>query len=265
MSDNNEGGTNRFGTPIGPPVNQFGTPIGAYPATNPSAAPPYPPAAQPYPPAAQPYQPGPSPQGWPAQPLPPYGVSVGRPGMSTGAKVAIALAGAVGGLVVLGILAAIVIPIFAQQHAKAEAAHISVSLPEQVAGYQRMTGAADDALRQSLTGFPSEAGTPSSGVYGQGGSPVVAVVVGKHVMSSFDQTAFLSGATKSAKASGAVLVDHDPGPLGGRMRCGQVASPAETVCVFVDAGAFGRIEVAGSASSADQLVLTVRSQVEHRS
>lgn len=240
MSNHGEAGppVNQFGTPTGPPVNQFGPPMGA------------------------------PPPGWPAPPLPPYGVAVGRQGMSTGAKVAIALAAAVGGLVVLGVVAAIVIPVFARQHAKAEAAHISVSLPEQVAGYQRMTGAADEALRQSLTSFPGEAGTPSSAVYGRAGSPVLAVVVGKHVMSSFEQDAFLTGATRSAKASGAVLVDHAPGPLGGTMRCGQVAAPAETVCIFVDAGAYGRIEIAGSTSSdssADQLVLSVRSQVEHRS
>lgn len=247
---------NQFGTPVGPPVGQpVGEPV-ANPAGPPAAPAPYgqPPlaAAPSYPPA---YPPVPASYG-------PYAPA--RQGMSTGAKVAIALGGAVAGLVVLGILAAIAIPVFLNQRAKSEAEGITITLPAQIAAYPRMTGAQDEQVQSLVAGLPPEAGTAQGAAYGVGRAMVI-VIAGRHVMLPKDRTDYLDGVTRSEARNGVTQVSVDPGPLGGQMRCGAASDGTRTDCAFADAGAYGVIDVATTGPEAVALVLQVRAAVEtHR-
>jgi hypothetical protein len=238
----------------GQSVNQFGTPAAPV-AGQPSYG--QPPAGS----VPAPY--GQAPFG--TVPQTPYaGYAPQRPGMSTGAKVAIALGSAVAGLVILGILAAIAIPVFLNQRAKAAADGITISLPGQIAAYPRMTGAADAQVQSLVTGLPPEAGTAQGAAYGVG-QPSIIVIAGSHVMIEPDRTSFLNGVAKSEARAGVIQVPVDPGPLGGQMRCGPAIDGSRTDCAFADAGAYGVIDVAVTGSDALPLVQQVRAAVEtHR-
>ncbi|MDP9220945.1 MAG: hypothetical protein M3P23_10460 [Actinomycetota bacterium] len=238
------------------PTNQFGTPIGQAPLS--SFPPPVRAPAQGTPaPYAVPY-------GMPPGSIAPYPYAT-APGRSTGVKVAIALGAAAATLVIVGILAAVAIPVFLNQRAKSEAAHISVSLPAQAAGYPRLTGSADAQIQQLVADVPHEMGTPQGAIYGTGNTPRIVIIVGAHPMTAAVQNGYLGGVARSEHASGLTQTPVPAGSLGGQMQCGVSADKTRTDCAFADAGAFGVIDVAGSGADTNALVQQLRLVVEHHS
>jgi hypothetical protein len=214
-------------------------------------------------------------------PAPPYGVPAPPPypggyaltpygppppaGLSTGAKVAIGLAIAAGSFVVICILAAIAIPVFLNQQAKAIAARTSVSLPDTVGGDPRLPESAQVGVRSLAAQIPAE-GHAQAAVYGRGTTATVVVIVGSHALNAKDQSDYLAAVDDSeAKNAGVVEAKVPAGPLGGTVQCGASPDGRRTDCAFVDAGAFGVIDVLGTGPDAQRRVLSIRSEVEHRS
>jgi hypothetical protein len=260
----------------GRPVNQFGTPVGAPTGADraPVDAPvhgagPLLPQSPFAPPPRAAYGAAPTPR-YPAPqyPAPQYPASgpyaAQKPGMPTIAKLAIAAGAALAGLVILGILAAIAIPVFLNQKARADADRVTVSLPGSVAGYQRMSGSADTAVQGVVSSLPREAGSAHGAAYGVAANVVVVVIAGHQLMRPDAQTGFLTGVARSEAGAGIVQVPVDPGPLGGQMRCGAALDGSRTDCAFVDAGAYGVIDVAVTGASAVPLAQQVRAAVETR-
>jgi hypothetical protein len=177
---------------------------------------------------------------------------------------AVIVACIVGSFIVVGILAAIAIPVFLNQRAKSEAAATTVSIPEQAAGLTRLHDARALQLEQQLRNQP---GPPEVGVYGAGTSIRAAVAVTRHSMTSRDVNEFLAGAEGSFHHQGLGQVafsDVDPGRLGGTMRCSATASTF-SVCVFADHGAYGTVTLFGAMTGHNEVAKAVREAVEHRS
>jgi hypothetical protein len=185
--------------------------------------------------------------------------------MSTGAKVGIAVGVGLVALVVLSIVAAVAVPVFQSQKARSEAARTTVELPDRIGSFGRVSGSAEELVRQQARAVPEDWGTPQTAVYGTGSTPRVIILAGAHVIVPAEQSNFLAGATRTAKLAGFTLEATDPGPLGGHLICGADANSVETACIFVDSGAYGRIEVVGVGSAAVDLVHQVRAAIEHRS
>jgi hypothetical protein len=183
--------------------------------------------------------------------------------MSGGLKVLIGVGIAVGSFVLLGILAAIAIPVFLNQRAKGEAAATTVTIPAQVVGLSRLTDAQSLRLEQQLKNQP---GQPQVGVYGVQGSVRAAVAVSRHAMTTADINSFLSGAESSFQNKGVAVSfsDAPTGHFGGVMRCATVAVPHVTVCLFADHGAYGTVSLYGPSAGRSDTALAVREAVEHR-
>lgn len=187
--------------------------------------------------------------GWP-----PY---TARP--MSGAVLAALIAGtALAVIVVIGILAAIAIPVFLDQRNKAAAAHTSVVIPEQVVGLSRMHDARSQQLEEQLRAQP---GTPEVGIYGVDGSVRAAVAVTRHAMTSSDERNFFAGAEGSSEVAYAPAAT---GSLGGTMRCGTAPTRQFSVCLFVDRGAFGSITLFGELVGRTDTSVAIREAVEHR-
>jgi hypothetical protein len=186
--------------------------------------------------------------------------------MSTGTKVAIAVACAVGGLVILGILAAIAIPVFLDQRAKAAAAGITVTIPETIGGYDRLHDASATALERQLLS-PDTPGHGTAAVYGTNGHIAASVSIWTHPMTSRARAQFLAGAERGAATQGdgklSAFTDADPGSLGGQMRCAQLSNVV-TLCMFADAGAYGSLMVGQPLTSGAAFAVQMREAVEHR-
>lgn len=180
------------------------------------------------------------------------------PGRSTGRKVLLGLAVAVGGFFVLVMIAAVVLPTFLDQGERGLVARTTVSIPEAVDGTPRMHGGMATQIERDLAGLPGP-GQHLAGVYGTGALPSFAVTVAKAHMSASGRSAFMAGAQRNG---GVALVKVDPGALGGEMRCGP-ATEGSTVCVFVDPAAYGAIAVFGGTDPAGT-ARAIRAAVEHR-
>jgi type II secretory pathway pseudopilin PulG len=172
-----------------------------------------------------------------------------------------------GTLVIVGILAAVAIPVILNQRAKSEAARITVAAPAKVAGWSRLTDAASLELEQQLISTPGP-GTHVAGVYGTGGLKR-AFFTASHAQLSFaDRRGFLAGAENGAartpEFTQVAFFDSDPGPLGGSMRCATLTANRVTVCLFADAGAYGTVTVFGPVDQGPISARTMREAVEHR-
>ncbi|MDX6225578.1 MAG: hypothetical protein QOE64_1954 [Frankiales bacterium] len=188
------------------------------------------------------------------------------PRTSAGTKVLIGVACAVGGLVILGILAAVAIPVFLNQRAKAEAARTTVTLPEALVGYDRMHDVTATALEQQLLS-PDTPGHGVAAVYGTNGHVAASVAIWTHPMTPRARDRFISdaerGAFESSHGELTSFIDVDPGPLGGRMRCAGLSNSV-TLCMFVDSGAYGSIMVARPIDRGGSVAQSMRAEVEHR-
>ena len=214
--------------------------------------------------AATPAPPAP-PQAWPPQAQPAgWGYQPAQQGMSTGVKVLIGVAIALGSIVVFGILAAIAIPVFLDQRAKGTAAQTTVSMPPTAAGLTLRTDAASQQLAEQLS-VSSLPGNHLVGAYGGTTRPEALVTITKHYLSAADQNAYLAGAERGAQQSSGSPVqfeDIDAGALGGEVRCSSRATV--TICFFADAGAYGSAVVLGIPERGTLLVPQLRAAVEHR-
>lgn len=207
------------------------------------------------------YQP---PPGWPVAPHPAWPHQPPPPGMSTGIKILLGVAIGFVGLIVIGILAAIAIPVFLNQRAKAVAAHTTVNIPAMAAGLALRTDAASLRMVQPLKDLPLP-GEHLAGAYGGTARPEALVSITRGFMSPTDQRGYLAGSVRSAQRAstdGAQFGSVDPGSLGGAVQCS--SAPTTTVCFFVDAGVYGSVVVFGSPDRGLQLMSELRAAVEHR-
>jgi hypothetical protein len=184
--------------------------------------------------------------------------------MSTGIKALIGVAIGIGAVIVVGIIAAIAIPVFLNQRGKAVSAHTVVSIPPTAAGLPLRTDAASERLAQQLT-VSAMPGEHLVGAYGGTTSPAALVTITKWFMSSQDQREYLAGAVRGAQSTGRAAPFHDAsaGSLGGVVRCSAAATV--TVCFFADAAAYGTLVVSGTPEHAGRLVPQLRAALERRS
>jgi type II secretory pathway pseudopilin PulG len=184
--------------------------------------------------------------------------------MSTGLKVLVIVGAALGVLVIVGILAAVAIPVFLNQRAKAQAAATTISLPAQMLGLTQLHDARSLQMEQQLRQQP---GQPHVGVYGMQGSLRAAVTISKRAMSPADRRSFLAGAESEDVPNAGSLSwsDVGPGRLGGVMQCATATKLPFSICVFADAGAFGTITLFGPYTGRADVALALRESIEHRS
>lgn len=184
-----------------------------------------------------------------------------RAGMSTGVKVLIGLASGALVLVMVGIMAAIAIPVFLNQRAKAEAAATTLTLPAAIGDRVRLTDqASQDVAQKLLASMPKNT---KIAVYGAVGDPSLIVYAYPEFLSAPEQTVFVAGVAKGAADAGASMHEVDPGRLGGAARCGDIGG-GTTHCVFADsAGAVG-VLVRGAGAAVEYEAVSIREQVEHR-
>lgn len=186
-------------------------------------------------------------------------------GMSVGVKILIGVGILMSSFVMIGILAAIAIPVFLEQRAKGVAAQTMVEIPSVAAGLPLRVDAVNDRLAQSLRDI-SLPGEHLAGAYGGRTQAEAIVGITKQRMSPADQRDYLAGsenAVAEGSADGALFGDVAPGSLGGRLRCS--SAPTRTICLFVDAGAYGSVVVFGTPERGQALARDLRAAVEHRS
>lgn len=202
----------------------------------------------------------------PAQAWPPQWSAPPSPGRSPATTALIVVASVVGAIVVMGVLAAIAIPVFLNEREKAEAARTVVSIPPVAAGLALRTDAVGDGYAQRLRDIRTP-GTHLAGAYGgAAGRPEAVVSVTRLRMSFADQRDYLDAAVRSAvrasAAGAAAFGDIAPGPLGGRVTCSSATTM--TICFFADAGAYGSVVVWADPARAMDLVPQLRAAVEQR-
>jgi hypothetical protein len=213
----------------GPHPSQFGNPFGS------SSAPTYggqytpqfgSPSGQPFSATAPPY----------AVPYPSPPQRKGLPGW------AIALISGVGGLFVLGVLAAIVIPVFLNARAAGILHATTLAEPDQIAGLPKL----DDATAQQQVAAAARAVSANPdlqqtvvGIYGDRASRTMLMVIAAKArdgMTPEEQSraraGFITG-FQGAAGSSVQLTKHDPGRLGGYFACASPSGPA-TVCLATD-------------------------------
>jgi hypothetical protein len=142
-------------------------------------------------------------------------------------------------LVVLGIVAAVAIPVFISQRAKSQWDATTVLLPGSVAGLDRLTGTKVDALIKTMAEPPIQA--KDVGAYGTLGPKIVLVMAIKSpsAMTEAQQSLERADFFKGMQSTGYTLTRlSDAGPLGGWFGCTPVvpAKPAVTICMATDQG-----------------------------
>ena len=194
------------------------------------------------------------------------------PGRSTLANVLIGLAIAFGTVFVMGILAAIAIPVFLHQRELGQAGAASsssshrttVAMPATALGWVRSDTAESNQFAQQFLDAPFP-GTKSVGIYtAPSGARRAAILVGQARLSAADQADYLRGSQDSEAKSGVTRFHAvAPGPLGGTMQCGVLASGGATICNFADGSVVGSITILGT-TNGDAQAVQLREAVEHR-
>jgi hypothetical protein len=142
------------------------------------------------------------------------------------------------------------------------AARTTVSIPRTAAGLPLRTDAAGERLVQRLKALPFP-GRHLAGAYGGTTGPEAVVGITKRVMSLDDQRNYLGGSGASALRLSAHATPFGPidaGSLGGEVKCSSTATV--TLCLFVDAGAYGMVVVYDTRERALRLVAQLRASVE---
>jgi hypothetical protein len=173
------------------------------------------------------------------------------------------VAAVVGGLVVLGIVAAVVIPVYLNQRAENVARHTTFVLPASIAGAPRMDGNIQQTLQMQMSALPPGWAAPQAAAYGTGTSVRAVVVGGLHYIPAEHRSEFLNGMLSSTVAQGTTVTDTPSGPLGGTMKCFETAAGRATTCAFADGGAWGVIAVPGAGAAAHDQILAARAAIEH--
>jgi hypothetical protein len=177
--------------------------------------------------------------------------------------------GVVGGLFVLGILAAIAIPVFLSQ--KQRPANRAVSIPTTLLGQSQVHTPDLDAMGSrtiaDMTAAKGPWGPVSGAYYGTGGLPTFFVAAAKVTVrpTPADEADFMKSVASGATY--VVLAPVGPGPFGGKMECGSATDATgiqTTTCFSIDTAAITIIVVLES--SPDQAALLARQiigSVEH--
>jgi hypothetical protein len=251
---------------VPPSTSRFGNPPAADYQVNHPAAPGFPPqpsyaasSGVDYLPPAAPAQVAPGqwvPQhaglGYPGYP------PAGPPGRSTASRVLIALAITVAGFIVLGILAAVVIPVFANKHHPKTVARIAL-LPDTLVNQQKIvspefSGDAASQIAQLRRTIPDVL-QANAAYYGQGGLPVFSVAAGNLYPSptAADAKSFFG----TSGAGSISLTPVGSGPYGGWMECGggTVNGQPVTTCASLDNAAVVIVSAANTTPS-DLAILT---------
>jgi hypothetical protein len=184
-----------------------------------------------------------------------YNTGAGR---STASKVLIGLAIAALGLIVVGILAAIAIPVFLS---KQKPANRNVVLPATLVDQQRLSDpdlAADTTFEVTSMQQHIPGGSQTQAAYyGLAGTPTFMVVAGKLARrpTTDDVTAFFSS---SGTAADPKLTKMGSGPFGGTLECGlaTVDGKSLTSCASIDSAA--AIIVIASNTDPSQLAIITR-------
>ncbi len=220
-------------------------------------------------PSLPPPSPPPSPPAygapWPPALPPGVGFPPPRQRRLPGWALALILIGAVfGALLLLGVAAAIFVGHKDKSDAQKAVAATTLTLAPTVAGLERLSGKPDQVVQEQVAKMVKY-GRPVGAAYGHGSTVHAIVIVAKYPLTPADRKGFLTGVNQSEQRLAGVLQKPvAPGPLGGSFQCATVPGGTRTDCSFVDAGAYGVIDVAGSGATARQLALRIRSEVEHR-
>lgn len=195
-----------------------------------------------------------------------------RPAMPIWAKVCIGLAGAAGGLVVLGIIAAIAIPVFLNRSATATLESTSIAMPATIGAYTRLdtpeANQITEPTRQQML-RQEHVDAVEIGVYdSQAGRGMFMATkfdkpMPKHELGEATRVAFAGLASSGVKVAGITPVE--PGRLGGVMECGTgaIATAPVKVCVSADQAAVA-VVVFYNAAIPDSTALEVREAIEIR-
>lgn len=165
-------------------------------------------------------------------------------------------------LILVGIMVAIAIPVYLNQHAKSTAAATTLALPAQVGTLVKLTDPASLSVASQLS-----ATLPKGyqvGVYGNPGHQRLIVYVYPRFLPPGADAAFVASSAEGAASNGISMHVVDPGSLGGKARCGELPGQAATQCVFADsAGAVG-VLLGGTGPAAESEAVAIREQVEQR-
>jgi type II secretory pathway pseudopilin PulG len=177
-------------------------------------------------------------------------------------------------LVLVGILAAIAIPVFLDQRAKALDAATTVVFPASIENLPRQTGIdAKNATDSVLNALPRDFRDAQAGIYSDGSTHQIVVLSMRPPKGSgripidASVTDFWAGARHGTPTSVTMSepVDRDAGRLGGRMSCATLTGASTgQICVAVDSIVL--VAVFDLSPSQDRnLPLRVREAVVHRS
>jgi len=238
---------------------------------------------QPYAPSGPQQQPGwgqqPQQQGW-GQPPDPYGqqpppgygppdtFGYGAPPPKKKTGLILGIAGGVGGVIVLIIVAVVLFSVLGSSETK-------VTTPDTAGGLQRDRSAesqlpnigdqqselkrlADGKIKEVLTAVYSDgSSSSSSGLTGK------VFFLGATATEKINQDSFMEGFKKGV-GSQLTVKDVDPGSKGGKAACASSAtSPTTSVCIWVDDTTFGEIVPSGkSPDEAAKLMLDMRDDIE---
>lgn len=153
---------------------------------------------------------------------------------------------ALGVLLAVGSVAAVMLGAHDRNANKNALSHTSIQFPAEVAGLNKITGPVADQLASVV---PVGSGYQSVGYSLADGTPRAVVVIGKIAVGD-NIDAGLAGEERglhdTQAAKGIALTrftDVDAGPLGGRMQCGSqvLSGVGETVCMFVDRAVVGSV------------------------
>lgn len=234
----------RFGGPPGPAGPAFGTPAG--PAFGTPAGPGFVVAPAPY---AAPKQ-----------------------GVPTGVKVVIGLVGTASALVIIGIIAAIAIPVFLNDRAQQTFDDTSIAMPQSVAGYTQIQtaqarGIVDTMLKDVGNGSYTDA---MGGVFNDAqGRPAIVMALKGDEPATEGHLDALTDVFAGLQTSGAQLssvAPISPGSLGGQLQCGvgSIDGQSMRACAGVDVAA-ASVMVFFDPNVTDQTVVAMREAVVVRS
>jgi len=207
-----------------------------------------------------------APSAWPAPPQPPWGQpwAPTADGSSAAVRVLIWIGVAVGAIIMIGIMAAIVIPLFLSQRGHQIAERTVVSVPTDIEGMPPLADADSAAYVTKLTGMPG----PGEHVTAGFGANGVEVYVGaaRNEMSAADGDDFFAGVTRAERLHmpGLAFREASSGSLGGRMTCSRMGSVDAVMCLFADEGSYGLVLVSGAGNDAERLAVVARESFVHR-
>jgi hypothetical protein len=189
----------------------------------------------------------------------------------------IALIAVVVGFVIIAVLAAVAIPVFLDQRAKATAAGSTIPeapaivLPATVEGLSRSTDPEVQARMQSLLrGLPSAVSDGQGAIYTDGSAHTIVLMSARfahrvgpaemsNVMAGFDN-GLVSNAPPGVTMS--KPFDREPGRIGGRLRCATMSGAASgQVCMSADSTSMLSISAVSPGRPDPDLPLRVREAV----